>query len=249
MSSRAALAEERDTLADGAFQLGEDTAVATAPERRKIELIDVVKSYPTRVGMRRILDGVNLTLHQGESLGVMGRNGAGKSTLTRVISGLEHVDSGQVNVGMSVSWPLGYSGAFQGSLTGADNTRFVARVYGRDVEEMLEAVQSFADLGVYFRMPIKTYSAGMHARLALAVSLAVKFDCYLIDEITGAGDHRFVERSRKALDERRAEGALLMISHDPAALAAYCERGALVNGGRITFYDTIPELVDAYHAL
>ena len=238
-------------MADGAQTPGAMPTGATpvVAEPKKIELIDVVKSYPTRVGMRRILDGVSLTLKQGEALGVMGRNGAGKSTLTRVISGLEHVDSGQVNVGMSVSWPLGYSGAFQASLTGADNTRFVARVYGKNIEEMLDYVQGFADLGVYFRMPIGTYSAGMKARLALGVSLAVKFECYLIDEITGAGDHRFAERSRRALEERRAEGALLMISHDPATLEAYCERGALVSGGRITFYDTIPELIDAYHAL
>ena len=238
-------------MADGAHQLGADPTVAAtaAAEPKKIELIDVVKSYPTRVGMRRILDGVSLTLRQGEALGVMGRNGAGKSTLTRVISGLEHVESGKVNVGMSVSWPLGYSGAFQSSLTGADNTRFVARVYGKNIEEMLDYVQNFADLGVYFRMPIGTYSAGMRARLALGVSLAVKFECYLIDEITGAGDHRFAERSQRALQERRAEGALLMISHDPHTLASYCERGALVHGGKISFYDTIPELVDAYHAL
>ena len=224
-------------------------AGASGAEPGVIRLSNVVKSYPTRVGMRRILDGVDLTLRKGEALGVMGRNGAGKSTLTRVISGLEHVDSGDVHVGMSVSWPLGYAGAFQSSLTGADNTRFVARIYGKDVDEMLDYVQGFADLGVYFRMPIGTYSAGMRARLALGVSLAVRFECYLIDEITGAGDHRFAERSRAALEERRAEGALLMISHDPATLQAYCERGALVSGGKISFYDTIPELIDAYHIL
>ncbi len=243
-------------MADGAFPTGDLSATgaagaapAVAREPRKIELIDVVKSYPTRVGMRRILDGVSLTLREGEALGVMGRNGAGKSTLTRVISGLEHVDSGQVNVGMRVSWPLGYAGAFQASLTGADNTRFVARVYNKNVDEMLDYVQGFADLGVYFRMPIGTYSAGMRARLALGVSLAVEFDCYLIDEITGAGDHRFAERSQRALRERRSKGALLMISHDPHTLAAYCERGALVHDGRISLYDTIAELTDAYHAL
>lgn len=235
-------------MADGAHQLGLEPAVVAADPPR-IQLTNVIKSYPTRVGMRRILDGVNLTLRQGESLGVMGRNGSGKSTMTRVISGLEHVDSGDVHVGMSCSWPLGYSGCFQGSLTGADNTRFIARVYGRNVEEMLDEVQSFAELGVYFRMPVKTYSAGMSARLSLGVSLAVKFDCYLIDEITGAGDHRFAERCQRALHERRQQGALLMISHDPSTLHAYCERGALVHAGRITLYDTIDELVDAYHAL
>ena len=214
-----------------------------------IELKNVVKIYPTRAGPRRVLDGVDLTLKPGEALGVMGRNGAGKSTLTRVISGLEHVDSGRVNVGMTVSWPLGYFGAFQGSLTGADNVRFVARVYGKDIDEMMESVQTFADLGVYFRMPVHTYSAGMRSRLAFGVSLAIDFDCYLIDEVTSAGDHRFAERSQKALRERREKGALLMVSHDPATLHAYCERGALMDGGKLRFHDTIDKLVDAYHAL
>ena len=223
------------------------TSAAPSNDRR-IQLHKVVKQYPTRQGMRTILDNVDLVLRPGEALGVMGRNGAGKSTLTRVISGLEHVDRGHVHVGMNVSWPLGYFGAFQGSLTGADNTRFVARVYGLDIQQMLDEVQDFADLGVYFRMPVNTYSAGMRARLALGVSLAVKFECYLIDEITGAGDHRFAEKSRRALEERRKNGALLMISHDPHALETYCERGALLDNGKLTFFDTIPELVEAYHA-
>lgn len=214
-----------------------------------IELIDVVKMYDTRVGPRRVLDGVNLTLRRGEALGVMGRNGAGKSTLTRVICGLEHVDSGEVRRGMTTSWPLGYAGAFQGSLTGADNVRFIARIYNKDVEAMLDGVQAFADLGVYFRMPVKTYSAGMRARLAFGVSLAVDFECYLVDEITGAGDHRFAERAQQAMHERKARGAMLMISHDPATLRAYCDRGALLHGGKLTMYDSTDEMIDAYHEL
>ena len=211
--------------------------------------MDVVKVYETRVGPRRVLDGVNLQLKRGESLGVMGRNGAGKSTLTRVLGGLEHVDSGEVRRGMSVSWPLGYSGAFQGSLTGADNVRFIARIYNKNIDEMLDAVQAFADLGVYFRMPVKTYSAGMRARLAFGVSLAVDFECYLVDEITGAGDHRFTEKTQAAMHERKARGAMLMISHDPGTLRAYCDRGAVLHAGKLTMYDSIDEMIDAYHEL
>lgn len=214
-----------------------------------ITLRNVVKTYDTRVGPRRILDGVDLTLRKGESLGVMGRNGAGKSTLTRIISGLDHVDEGTVTRDMSISWPLGYFGAFQGSLTGADNVRFVARIYNKDIDEMLDFVQQFADLGVYFRMPVHTYSAGMRSRLAFGVSLAVDFDCYLIDEITAAGDHRFTERSQKAMLERRARGAMLMISHDPGTLQAYCDRGAILDRGKLTFYETVDQMVEAYHAL
>ncbi len=214
-----------------------------------IELKQVTKSYDTRIGPRRILDAVDLRLERGESLAVMGRNGAGKSTLTRIIGGLDHVDSGEVVRGMTVSWPLGYAGAFQGSLTGADNIRFIARIYGRDVDQMLDEVQAFADLGVYFRMPVKTYSSGMRSRLAFGASLAVNFDCYLVDEITGAGDHRFAEKAQRAMTERKANGSLLMISHDPSTLRAYCDRGAILHGGKLSFYDKVDDMIDAYHEL
>lgn len=214
-----------------------------------IRVSNVTKTYHTPTGTNVVLDNVSFTLERGQSIGVMGRNGAGKSTLTRLISGLEKPDSGTVERHMTVSWPLGYFGAFQSSLTGADNARFVARIYGRDIQTTLDSVEEFASLGKYFNMPLSTYSAGMRARLALGVSLAVEFDCYLIDEITGAGDHRFAERSHKALADRRANGTLLMISHDVASLKNYCETGALLDRGKLTFYDTLDELAEAYYAI
>jgi capsular polysaccharide transport system ATP-binding protein len=176
----------------------------------------------------------------------MGRNGAGKSTLTRILSGVEYPTSGRVERDMSVSWPLGYSGAFQSSLTGADNTRYVARIYGAPIQETLEYVEEFAQLGRYFRMPIKTYSAGMHARLAFGVSLAIDFDCFLIDEVVGAGDHRFTERCQQALLERRRKGALLMISHDVNILRTYCDTGAVLADGKLTFFDNLDDTYRAY---
>jgi capsular polysaccharide transport system ATP-binding protein len=214
-----------------------------------ITLTDVTKIYGTRDGPHCVLDGISFALERGQSLGIVGRNGAGKSTLTRLMSGIEFPTSGRVRRHMSVSWPLGYAGAFQGSLTGADNTRFIARIYGTPLQRTLAFVEEFAELGNYFRMPIKTYSAGMRARLAFAVSLAVDFDCYLVDEITGAGDFRFRERCQKALNDRRQRGALVMISHDPDTLRAYCATGALLHQGRLTFFATIDEALAAYHAL
>lgn len=214
-----------------------------------IRMENVHKSYHTRFGPKRVLQGVSFTLNRGESLGVMGRNGAGKSTLTRLVGGLDKPDSGTITAGMSISWPLGYSGAFQPSLTGADNVRFIARIYERDEAEMIASVEEFADLGEYFRMPVSTYSMGMRARLGFGASLAVDFDCYLVDEMTAAGDHRFTVKSQRALLERRARGSLLMISHDGHALDAYCDRGAILDGGKLTFYDNIPAMVEAYNAL
>ena len=211
-----------------------------------ITLSNVSKVYHTRFGPNKVLDNVSFTLSRGQAIGVMGRNGAGKSTLTRILSGVEYPTSGKVDREMSVSWPLGYSGAFQASLTGADNTRYVARIYGAPIQETLDYVEEFAQLGRYFRMPIKTYSAGMHARLAFGVSLAIDFDCFLIDEVVGAGDHRFTERCQQALLERRQKGALLMISHDVRILQTYCDTGAVLSDGKLTFFDNLEDTYRAY---
>jgi capsular polysaccharide transport system ATP-binding protein len=211
-----------------------------------IQLSNVTKVYHTRSGPNKVLDDVSFTLKPGQSVGIMGRNGAGKSTLTRIMSGVEYPTSGTVERNMSVSWPLGYAGAFQASLSGADNTRYVARIYGVPIRETLEFVEDFAQLGSYFRMPIKTYSAGMHARLAFGVSLAIDFDCYLVDEVVGAGDHRFAERCQSAMRERKTRGALLMISHDLNSLKAYCDTGAVLSEGRLTFFDDLDETYQAY---
>ena len=214
-----------------------------------IRVENVTKVYKTRSGPKLVLDDVSLEIGQGDALAIMGRNGAGKSTLTRMISGIEFPTKGVVRREMNVSWPLGYMGAFQASLTGADNARFIARIYGVPIKDTLAFVEDFADLGPYFNMPVRTYSAGMKARLSFGVSLAIKFDCYIVDEVTGAGDHRFAERSKEALRERRDNGALIMISHNPQTLLEYCSRGALLDAGRLTFYSSVQDMIDAYHAL
>ena len=222
---------------------------AAALAEGEVVLRKVNKVYQTRSGPHAVLCDVDLTIRRGDSLGIMGRNGAGKSTLTRIMTGVETPTSGTVERTMKVSWPLGFFGAVQASLSGADNTRFIARIYGAPIEETLESVEAFAELGRYFRMPVKTYSSGMMARLAFGLSLAIDFDCYVIDEITGVGDHRFAERCQAALMARRETGALVMISHDPNTLKVYCDRGAVLHAGKLTFFDTIEETYEAYHAL
>lgn len=214
-----------------------------------ITLRNVTKAYHTRTGSHQVLNGVSFSIHRGQSLGILGRNGAGKSTLMRLISGVEHPTSGSVERRMTTSWPLGYSGAVQASLSGADNVRYIARIYGRPIQETLDFVEDFAELGDYFRMPVRTYSAGMHARLTFGASLAVDFDCYIIDEIAGAGDHRFAERCQRALLERRERGSLIMISHDTHALQTYCEMGAVLHTGNLTTYDNLSDAIEVYRAL
>ncbi len=203
----------------------------------------VSKTYHGRAGAHRVLDDITFTLRRGEALAICGRNGAGKSTLLRLLAGVEAPTSGRVRRDMSVSWPLGHASAFQSSLTGADNVRFIARIYKRPIADVLAFVEDFAELGAYMRMPVRTYSAGMQARLAFATSLAIDFDCYAIDEITAAGDSRFRERCHEALMERRARSTLVMVSHDLHTLGLYCDRGATLIDGHLTFHESVDAAV------
>ncbi|MHA6205821.1 ABC transporter ATP-binding protein [Dyella soli] len=195
-----------------------------------------------------VLNDVSFTIGHRQSIGICGRNGAGKSTLMRLISGIEFPTSGRVRRHMSVSWPLGFAGGFQGTLTGADNVRFIARIYGKSIEDTLAFVDDFAELGSYLHMPVKTYSSGMRARLTFAVSLAIDFDCYLIDEITAVGDSRFHQRCHEALNRRMQTGSLVMVSHAPETLRQFCNTGALLANGSLTFFNSIDETIAAYEA-
>lgn len=214
-----------------------------------IVLDKVSKTYLGFRNSNDVLINVNMIIRPGESLGICGANGVGKSTLMKLISGVERPTTGTVQRSMSVSWPIGFSQAFQASLTGADNARFIARIYNKDEEELLEFVEDFAQLGTYMNEPIRCYSAGMNARLAFGVSLAIHFDCYLVDEITGVGDERFRARSEAALQERREQGTLIMASHDTNTLFRYCDRGAVVYAGGVMLYETIQEAAEVHHRL
>ena len=211
-----------------------------------IRFDNVTKYYPTRNGRRTILDSVNFRIDKGQSFGICGHNGAGKSTLLRLASGVEKASSGVVERSMSISWPIGHSSAFQSSLTGADNVRFIARIYNKPIAEIVDFVDDFAELGSYLKMPVRTYSVGMAARLAFAVSLAVEFDCYLIDEITSAGDARFQQKCHDAMMKRKQQGGLLMVSHDANMLAAFCEQGAVLADSRLLLFDSIDEAIEQH---
>lgn len=196
--------------------------------------------------MHTILRRVNLTVAKGQRFGILGRNGSGKSTMIRLISGQELPDSGLIQRGMSVSWPLAFSGAFQGSLTGFDNLRFISRIYDVDHHRIQQFVEDFSELGDYFREPVKNYSSGMQARLAFALSLAIEFDCYLVDEIIAVGDARFHEKCMHELFEVRKDRAFIFVSHDPNFVSAHCTNAAVLENGLLTTYDSVTEAYDHY---
>ncbi|WP_338639011.1 ABC transporter ATP-binding protein [Burkholderia pyrrocinia] len=211
-----------------------------------IELVDVSKDYHTRQGRRRVLDTINLQVRAGEKIGILGRNGAGKSTMIRMISGAELPTEGRIRRNMSVSWPLAFGGAFQGSLTGMDNLRFICRVYGADPKAAEPFVQEFSELGYYLREPVKSYSAGMRARLAFAISMAIEFDCFLIDEIVAVGDSRFHDKCHHELFERRRDRSLIIVSHDSGYIREHCDHAAVLVQGKLHTFDDIEDAYTFY---
>lgn len=212
-----------------------------------IQLTGVHKQYPTRSGPVSVLRDINLTVEPGERVGILGRNGSGKSTLIRLISGAELPTSGTVERTMSVSWPLAFGGAFQGSLTGMDNLRFICRIYGTDPRDKEEFLEDFSELGIYLREPVKTYSSGMRARLAFALSMLVDFDCFLIDEIIAVGDARFHEKCNHELFVKRGDRAMIIVSHHEDYVRAHCTRAAVLSDGQLHHFPSLEEAFGFYH--
>jgi capsular polysaccharide transport system ATP-binding protein len=212
-----------------------------------IILNDVSKFYDTRAGQAVILDNINLTILPGEKLGILGRNGAGKSTLIRLISGTERPSRGHVQRHMSVSWPLAFTGAFQSSLTGLDNLRFVCRVYGCSAEDKIEYVREFTELGKYLYEPVRTYSSGMRSRLAFALSMCIEFDCYLVDEIMAVGDARFQKKCQIELFDKRKDRAMIIVSHDAEYVRDHCDHAAVIVSGKVTNFGNTSDAYSYYH--
>ena len=214
-----------------------------------ISVEHVSKRYPTRSGWRDVLKDVSFTLNKGEKVGILGRNGAGKSTLIRLVSGVEPPTTGEIKRTMSISWPLAFSGAFQGSLTGMDNLRFICRIYDVDMDYVRDFTEEFSELGQYLYEPVKRYSAGMKARLAFALSLAVEFDCYLIDEVIAVGDSRFADKCKYELFERRKDRSIILVSHSYSAMKQYCDNAMVLDAGRMYHFDNMDAAYQHYNAL
>ncbi|AZN72534.1 ABC transporter ATP-binding protein [Georhizobium profundi] len=214
-----------------------------------VELRNVTKYYKTEGRKKMILDKVSLAFERGYSYAILGVNGAGKSTTLRLISGSELPNSGKIKRNVRVSWPLGFAGGFHPMMSGRDNLKFVARAYGADVGEVTEFVEDFAELGDYIKAPIKTYSSGMSARLAFGLSMAIEFDCYLIDEITAVGDARFQAKCRKAFLRRQETADLIVVSHSMSTVKSYCQRGIVLVDGHPIYFDDVENAIETYYRL
>lgn len=194
-----------------------------------------------------IIQGASLVLQRGRSIGLLGRNGAGKSTLLRLIAGTIKLDSGRIVRHGKISWPLGFSGSFQATMTGEQNVRFVARIYGVDTRELIQYVEEFAELGPFFKAPVGTYSSGMKARLAFGLSMGVNFDYYLVDEITAVGDANFKKKCKIVFESRLQDSDVIMVSHSTTTIRDYCDCGVVMENGKLTYYDDIEDAISAHN--
>ncbi len=212
-----------------------------------IALSHICKSYALPHGKRRdVLRDICITFVPGVNMGILGLNGQGKSTLIRIISGAERPDKGTVERRGRVSWPIGFAGGFNGSLTGRENLRFTSRIYGADIRKVTEFVEEFTELGPYMDMPVKTYSAGMRSKLAFGLSMSIGFDFYLIDEAYSVGDASFQAKAEKVFKERKAHATLVVVSHSVATIRKNCNSAAVLHNGLLTVYDKINDALRVY---
>lgn len=213
-----------------------------------IRVRNLTKSYTYQGKRVTILKNLNFTVDTGESIAVLGANGAGKSTLLRLLGGIDLPDSGTIETDSSISWPVGLMGGFQGSLTGRENVTFVSRIYAgkSDIPRKVRYVEEFAELGVYFDRPFKTYSSGMRSRVAFGLSMAFDFDVYLIDEVTAAGDQRFREKSKRVLLDRKKYSDFLMVDHNLWGLKLHCDRAFILEDGSIEEFADLDEAVSVH---
>ncbi len=215
-----------------------------------IEFRNVTKSYELTGGNRNtILDNISFTFPEKKNIGVLGVNGAGKSTLLRLIAGSEYPNKGRIIRKGKYSWPLGFSGSFHPTLSGIENLRFACRIYDVDIKYVTDFVKDFSELGKYIEEPIKSYSSGMRSRLAFALSMAIDFDVYLVDEIMGVGDQGFQKKCHDAFTAKREKSSVIMVSHSMATIRDYSDVAILLTGQNLEIYDDVDEAIGIYEEL
>lgn len=214
-----------------------------------IKIEALTKSYKTPKGRHYVFKNLNIEIPSNKSVALIGRNGAGKSTLLRVIGGIDRPDSGYIKTNKTISWPVGLSGGFQGSLTGRENVKFVSRLYSKpeELREKISFVEEFSELGKYFDMPIKTYSSGMKSRLGFGLSMAFKFDYYLVDEVTAVGDARFKKKCSDLFNAKNNEANFLMVSHSLNSLREFCDVAIFIGrDNKVGYFDSVDEAIMRY---
>ncbi len=231
---------ERPTIPNGSMAFRNEEGIIVE---------NLIKEYNTPIGRRRILDGINFSVGRGEKIAVLGKNGAGKSTLVKIIGGAEPPTAGRIDRGLFMSWPVGFAGGFEINMSGIDNIRFIARLYQRNVEDLIAFTDDFAELGRSLFLPVRNYSSGMRMRLAFALTLAIDFECFLFDEVIAVGDSRFQRKCRDAIFTDRAHCAMILVSHDIGTIRQFCSKALVLKSGRGRVFEDIELAIKIYETL
>ena len=214
-----------------------------------IRFENLTKSFWLRGERRIVIDNLNLTLPTGRSLALLGRNGAGKSTLLEMIAGTLRPDHGRIVTDGTMSWPVGLGASFHRDLTGAENVRFIARIYGVETDDLVAFVADFSELGKFYHMPMRSYSSGMRSRLTFGASMGIKFDTYLVDEVTAVGDKSFKRKSRDIFAARMQHSSAIMVNHSMGQVRKFCDAGVVLENGKLRYFEDLEEAIAVHEAM
>lgn len=218
-----------------------------------IEIRNLTKSYlHHRGGRKYIFKDLTFTIPSNRNIAVIGRNGAGKSTLMNLLAKVDKPDSGQIITDKTISWPVGLSGGFQGSLSGRENAKFIARVQGFNgcaLKDKVTYVEEFAEIGQYFDLPVKTYSSGMRGRVAFGLSLAFDFDYYLVDEAMSVGDAHFKRKATEEFEKKVGRANIILVTHGMSQVRTMCDLVVVLEQGQAFLFDDVEEGIRFYQNL
>jgi ABC-type polysaccharide/polyol phosphate transport system ATPase subunit len=199
------------------------------------------------------LQGVNLHVEPGETVGMVGRNGAGKTSTLRVLAGIVPLQSGEAGCGGRVVSLIELGSGFSRDFSGRENINLQGALYGfgkAELEERLERIIAFSELGDFIDVPVKTYSQGMLLRLGFSIVAFLDADVLLIDEVLAVGDEAFQRKCLRRVSERIAAGTtVVLVSHEAAAVERVCERVVVLDAGHIVFDGPTAEGLLHYHRL
>ncbi|GMQ47925.1 ABC transporter ATP-binding protein [Vibrio sp. 10N] len=215
-----------------------------------IRASNLTKFYPSELGNQYIFENLNFTFPSNRNIAILGSNGAGKSTLFRILAGSEYPNKGKVVTDKSISWPVALATGIHPQMTGRENTRFIGRVNGVDnLAEYEEKVRDFAELGIKYDLPVKSYSSGMRSRLAFGCCIAIDFDVYLIDEATSVGDPKFKRKAKQALLDKSRTANVIMVSHDLKEIRQFCDSAVILHQGKLEYFEDLEQALEVYSSL
>jgi len=208
---------------------------------------DVSKSFVVKSKRKPILKNLSIKFLKGQNVAVLGAPKSGKSTFLSLLSGSIPPDSGEIITNNTISYPVAFSNALHAELSGIENTKFVARIYGQNIQRLIAFVIEFGELdSKLFRQPVKTYTPNQKSQLAFSISIGLQFDFYIVDEIISGGDSEFKEKCKHALSERLKYSSLFISSKYDIILREHCNCGIVLNNGAVTYFDDLENAIK-YH--